>query len=54
MSLQSHLDSLHERHRNLDEQIAEISRRPKFDGDELRRLKVEKLRLKEEIERVRT
>lgn len=53
MSLQARLESLIARHATLDRSIAEEDRRPRPDSDALARLKVEKLRLKEEMERVR-
>jgi hypothetical protein len=53
MSLQAHLDTLKERHAHLDAQIIDEDHRPRPDGDTLARLKVEKLRLKEEMERLR-
>jgi hypothetical protein len=52
MSLQSHIEALKERHHNLDLRINEEDRRPRPDDGELHRLKLEKLRLKEEMERV--
>jgi hypothetical protein len=52
MSLQSHLEALKGRHANLEIRIAEEDRRPGRDVDALSRLKREKLRLKEEMERL--
>ena len=54
MSLQSRIESLKERHATLETRIAAEDQRPRPDGDALARLKVEKLRLKEEMERLRT
>ncbi len=54
MSLQSHIEALKERHANLDTRITEEDHRPRPDDGELFRLKLEKLRLKEEMERLRT
>jgi hypothetical protein len=54
MSSQSHLDALIQRHRTLDEQIADKCLRPGADSTELHNLKAEKLRLKDEIEVLRT
>lgn len=54
MSLQARLDALKERHAILDDQIADEDRRPRPDEDHLSQLKLEKLRLKEEIERLKT
>ncbi|HTZ71132.1 MAG TPA: DUF465 domain-containing protein [Acetobacteraceae bacterium] len=53
MSLQAHLDTLRERHATLDARIVDEDNRPRPDSDTLVRLKVEKLRLKEEMERLR-
>ncbi len=53
MSLQTHLESLRERHAALEMRIADEDQRPRPDSDTLTRLKVEKLRVKEEIERLR-
>ncbi len=53
MSLQSRIDSLKDRHASLDEQIADESHRPRPDDAALARIKLEKLRLKQEMERLR-
>lgn len=53
MSLQTHLDSLRERHAALESRITDEDHRPRPDSDTLTRLKLEKLRLKEKIERIR-
>ena len=53
MSLDTRIESLRERHAALDARIAEEDLRPRPDGDTLARLKIEKLRLKEEMERLR-
>jgi hypothetical protein len=53
MSLQSHIEVLKERHANLDTRIHEEDCRPRPDDGEISRLKLEKLRLKEEMERLR-
>ena len=53
MSLQTHLESLKERHAALDARILDEDQRPRPDTDMLVRLKVEKLHVKEEIERLR-
>jgi hypothetical protein len=47
------LRSLEERHAVLDRQIVEEDARPRPDEAEINRLKREKLRLKEEMERLR-
>lgn len=54
MSLQAHLDSLRERHAALDARISEEDHRPRPDSDTLTRLKIEKLHVKEEIERLQS
>lgn len=53
MSLESRLESLKARHATLERSIAEEDLRPKPDTATLSRLKREKLRLKEEMERMR-
>jgi hypothetical protein len=53
MSLENRLDALRERHASLELRIADEDQRPKPDSDTLTRLKIEKLRVKEEIERLR-
>jgi hypothetical protein len=53
MSLESRIDSLKARHANLERSIAEEDLRPMPDSETLARLKREKLRLKEEMERMR-
>jgi hypothetical protein len=47
------LRSLEERHATLEARIEEEDRRPRPNTEALTRLKVEKLRLKEEMERLR-
>ena len=54
MNLQSHLDALKGRHANLESRIAAEDNRPRPDDTVLARMKVEKLRLKEEMERLKT
>jgi hypothetical protein len=54
MTLQSRLESLKERHAALETRIAEEDQRPMPDAETLNRLKIEKLHVKEEIERLRT
>jgi hypothetical protein len=54
MSLQSHIDALKERHASLEARIADEDQRPRPDSEALMRLKLEKLRVKEEMERLRT
>ncbi len=52
MSLQSRIGSLKDRHASLEMRIAEEDHRPRPDSETLFQLKVEKLRLKEEMERL--
>jgi hypothetical protein len=54
MSLNTRLDALKERHASLENKIFDEDHRPQPDPEALMRLKVEKLRLKEEMERLRT
>jgi len=51
MSLESRLESLKTRHAGLERSIAEEDHRPLPNAEALSRLKRQKLRLKEEIER---
>ncbi len=53
MNLQSRIETLKDRHATLEDRIADEDQRPQPDGDALARLKVETLRLKEEMERLR-
>lgn len=52
MSQQAHLDALKERHAALETRILDEDQRPRPDSDMLTRLKIEKLRVKEEMERL--
>jgi hypothetical protein len=52
MNLQSRIDSLKSRHEALEARIADEDHRPKPDDTALMRLKGEKLRLKDEMERL--
>lgn len=54
MSLNTRLEALRERHAALESRIFDEDHRPRPDTDTLVRLKVEKLHLKEEMERLRT
>jgi hypothetical protein len=54
MNLQSHLSALKDRHASLEMRIAEEDQRPRPDAEALSRLKREKLRVKEEMERLRS
>jgi hypothetical protein len=53
MTLDAHLSSLTKRHAALDARIIDEDQRPQPNPDTLTRLKIEKLHLKEEIERLR-
>jgi len=52
MAMQSRLEALKARHAMLEDRIADEDHRPRPDSETLMRLKVEKLRLKEEMERI--
>ncbi len=52
MSLESRIESLKGRHASLETRIHDEDGRPRPDGDALNRLKLEKLRLKEEMDRL--
>jgi hypothetical protein len=54
MPLNARIASLEERHAALERRILDEDSRPRPDEIELARLKREKLRLKEEMERLRT
>ncbi len=54
MGLESHIQELADKHHKLDSQIQEEQHRPLPDDLMLLELKKRKLRLKEEIERLRT
>jgi hypothetical protein len=53
MALSAHLQELSERHRQLERRIEEEMARPGSDDLEIRRLKQEKLKLKDEIYRLK-
>ncbi|MBB3172638.1 hypothetical protein FHR90_000452 [Endobacter medicaginis] len=52
MSLQSRIDTLKSRHASLDDRIRDEDHRPLPDSGVLASLKLQKLRLKEEMERL--
>lgn len=52
MSLSSHLEELQKKHHALDTMVEDAQKSPGYDDLQLTRLKKEKLRLKEEIERL--
>ncbi|MEO1649621.1 MAG: DUF465 domain-containing protein [Pseudomonadota bacterium] len=54
MALEAHMDGLTVRHRKLDEQIEEVRSHPSSDPLELARLKREKLRIKDALNRLQT
>ena len=54
MSLQARIYSLKTRHASLDSMIVVEDQRPRPDTATLAKLKLEKLRLKEEMDRLRT
>ena len=54
MSLNTRLDALKERHASLEMRIFDEDQRPRPNSEALMRLKLEKLRLKEEMEKLRT
>ena len=53
MNLQSRIESLKLRHANLENRIADEDHRPRPDDGALARLKLAKLQLKDEMERLR-
>ncbi|NWH08792.1 MAG: DUF465 domain-containing protein [Alphaproteobacteria bacterium] len=54
MALESHLEQLSEKHRRLEASIEEEMSRPDWDELKVKSLKIKKLYLKEEIERLRS
>lgn len=54
MSLSSHLAELTEKHRLIDQRISEYLTRPTANEAEVLRLKQEKLKLKDRIERLKS
>ena len=52
MSLAAHLAELSEKHRLLDRRIEQEAHRPAATDQELAKLKLEKLRIKEAIEKI--
>ena len=54
MSLENHLQELTTRHRKLDEVLKQEQKRPSSDTLKMTRLKREKLKLKEEIQSLRS
>jgi hypothetical protein len=54
MSLHARLGALKERHAMLETRIFDEDHRPQPDTETLSRLKIEKLQIKDEMERIRT
>jgi hypothetical protein len=54
MSLFARLDALKERHASLESRIFDEDHRPQPDPETIARLKIEKLQIKDEMERIRT
>jgi hypothetical protein len=54
MALSAHLQELSERHRQLERRIEEEIARPGSDDLEIRRMKQEKLKIKDEIARLQS
>jgi hypothetical protein len=54
MSYSTRLDALKQRHASLESRIRDEDQRPRPDSDTLTRLKLEKLHLKEEMEKLLT
>jgi hypothetical protein len=53
MALDGHIRELEAKHRKLDDMIAQESRKPATNATDLREFKKQKLRIKEELERLR-
>jgi hypothetical protein len=53
MAMESHLSELNEKHKHLDCVISEALQHPSVDTLQVTELKREKLRIKEEMERLR-
>lgn len=54
MNLSSRIESLRDRHASLEARITDEDLRPRPDNDAIGRLKREKLRLKEEMDRLQS
>ncbi|MGO4915296.1 YdcH family protein [Pseudogemmobacter sp. W21_MBD1_M6] len=52
MTMSSHLQELRKKHQNLSEQVEQAQRSPATDDIQISALKKQKLRLKEQIERL--
>ena len=53
MSLNARLEALQQRHSSLENRIFDEDHRPRPDADALAKLKIEKLQLKDRMERLR-
>ena len=51
-SVDNHIANLNHRHTDLEDQIRAEELRPRPDSDAIRRLKFEKLKIKEDLERL--
>ncbi len=54
MTFNPRIEALKDRHEILEGRISDEDHRPRPDSDALMRLKIEKLRVKEEMERLKT
>jgi hypothetical protein len=54
MNLHARLDALQQRHTALESRLFEEDHRPLPDADTIARLKIEKLQIKDEMERIRS
>jgi hypothetical protein len=54
MSLHARLDALQQRHAALESRLFEEDHRPLPDTETIARLKIEKLQIKDEMERIRS
>ncbi len=54
MSLHARLDALKERHASLEARLFDEDHRPQPDTETIARLKIEKLQIKDEMERIRS
>jgi len=52
MSMSSHLQELRRKHQHLEQEVDQAQRSPAFDDLQLSALKKQKLKIKEEIERL--
>lgn len=52
MSLSSHIEELRKKHQSLSNAVEDAMKHPAYDGQEVARLKKQKLQLKQEITRL--